>query len=288
MKQSAGNRTAVTGAGTMGGGIAETLAKAGYPVVLYDIDKEALKRGIDAIQTRLDRRVKKGKMTATDAEELMGKIMPVTDRERLADVQLIIEAALERLDVKQELFAYLDDLTDQETILATNTSSLSVTEIASAATQHPERVLGLHFFNPAPVMPLVEVVSGVQTDPSVLDQAVAWMHDLGKSPVRVKDTPGFVVNRVARPFHNEAYRLVGDRVATKEQVDRVLRSAGFPMGPFELQDMIGIDINFAATTSVYDGMFQEPRFRPHPGQRAMVDSGAIGRKAGRGHYSYER
>lgn len=270
----------------MGNGIAEVLATAGKRVVLIDVSPAALERGMQAIRDRLRRRVQKQRMTAEEMKQALDRIESAGDLSTVAEAQLVIEAVVERLDVKKTLFSQLDEITDLEAILATNTSSLSVTAIASA-TKHPERVIGLHFFNPAPVMPLVEVIHGPLSEGEVVDQAVAFVKEIGKDPVKVTDTPGFLVNRVARPFHSEAYRLVGDHVATKEQVDRILRAAGFPMGPFELQDLIGMDINYAASCSVYEGYFHDPRFRPHPHQRQLVESGALGKKAGRGHYRYE-
>ncbi|OYD07289.1 3-hydroxybutyryl-CoA dehydrogenase [Paludifilum halophilum] len=269
----------------MGGGVAEVLAASGCEVILYDVTREALDEGVQRIQRRLGRQMKKGRIEEAEAEEIQFRIRPTVRLEEVAPARWVIEAVVEKLDVKRELFTRLEEVVDGESVLATNTSSLSVTAIA-AAVKHPERVLGLHFFNPAPVMPLVEVVSGRMTHADTMDRAVSFIAALGKEPVRVKDTPGFLVNRIARPFHSEAYRMVGDGVADKEQLDRILRSAGFKMGPFELQDLIGIDINYAASTSVYDGFFQEPRFRPHPDQRQMVESGALGRKAGRGHYRH--
>ncbi|BCU80972.1 hypothetical protein JIR001_07550 [Polycladomyces abyssicola] len=279
-------RTAVVGAGTMGNGIAEVLATAGKRVVLVDVSPAALERGMQVIRDRLRRRVQKKRMTAEEMKQVLDRIESSVDLSAVAEAQLVIEAVVERLDVKKSLFSQLDEITDLEAILATNTSSLSVTAIASA-TKHPERVIGLHFFNPAPVMPLVEVVHGPMSEREVVDQAMAFVKEIGKDPVKVTDTPGFLVNRVARSFHSEAYRLVGDHVAEKRQVDRILRAAGFPMGPFELQDLIGLDINYAASCSVYEGYFHDPRFRPHPHQRQLVDSGSLGKKAGRGHYRYE-
>ncbi|MFC4075883.1 3-hydroxyacyl-CoA dehydrogenase NAD-binding domain-containing protein [Salinithrix halophila] len=277
---------AVLGAGTMGGGIAQFLAAAGCEVFLYDLGEELLSRGMESIRARLGRRVEKGKLTPEAQEEILARIRPVTDLRDLASACWVIEAVVERLDVKKELFAKVEERVDAEAVLATNTSSLSVTSVA-ANLRRPERLLGLHFFNPAPVMPLVEVVLGARTDLQVAETAAEWICSLGKDPVLVKDTPGFLVNRVARHFHSEAYRIVGEGLADKEQVDRILRGAGYKMGPFELQDLIGVDINYAASVSVYEGFFHDPRFRPHPDQRLLVESGDLGRKTGRGHYAYD-
>ncbi|SFT01648.1 3-hydroxyacyl-CoA dehydrogenase family protein [Marininema halotolerans] len=277
---------AILGAGTMGGGIAQFLASAGCDILLYDLDEKALAKGLESIRTRLLRQEKKGTIRSEERKAIIDRIHPVTDLTRLSVVTGVIEAVLERIDVKQELFKAVEPIVGDQTWLATNTSSLSVTEIAGAL-RLPQRMLGLHFFNPAPIMPLVEVVQGERTNPKVLSKVAEWIQCLGKEAVTVKDRPGFLVNRVARPFHNEAYRLVGDGVAEKSQVDRILREAGFPMGPFELQDLIGIDINYAASMAVYEGFSHDPRFRPHPSQRQLVTSGALGRKSGRGHYSYD-
>ncbi|MFD1396379.1 3-hydroxyacyl-CoA dehydrogenase NAD-binding domain-containing protein [Kroppenstedtia eburnea] len=278
--------TAVLGAGTMGAGIAQVLASAGYPVHLWDIGEQPLARGVDGILKRLNRQVEKGRLSQEEADGTFARVRTTSRLEELASADWVIEAVVERLQVKRELFTRLEAVTGEEAVLATNTSSLSVTSIASAL-RRPERMLGLHFFNPAPAMPLVEVVKGMRTAPEAVEGALRFVRSLGKHPVRVKDTPGFLVNRVARPFHLEAYRMVGDGVAEKEQLDRILRSAGFKMGPFELQDLIGIDINYAASVSVYEGFFHEPRHRPHPEQRMMMESGSLGRKVGRGHYTYD-
>ncbi|MBA3534501.1 MAG: 3-hydroxyacyl-CoA dehydrogenase, partial [Ardenticatenales bacterium] len=205
----------------------------------------------------------------------------------MSEAQVVIEAAPERLELKKHLFTELERLTPPEAILATNTSTLSVTQIA-ASTQTPARVAGMHFFNPAALMPLVEVIAGAATEPSVVDTLMALAQALGKTPVRVKDVPGFIVNRVARPFHLEGLRLLEHGVADPATIDRLMREGGgFKMGPFELQDLIGIDINFAASQSVYDSYDQVPRFRPSSLQRQQVESGRLGRKSGRGWYDYE-
>ncbi|MDR6226763.1 3-hydroxyacyl-CoA dehydrogenase family protein [Desmospora profundinema] len=279
-------RAAVLGAGTMGAGIAQFLAAKGVEVTLRDIDEEPLEKGLDVIRRQLQRQVDRGRMASSDVDTILSRIHPATDLDCLAPVEWVIEAVVERLSVKQALFQDVEQVVGREAVLATNTSSLSVTAIASVL-QNPERFLGLHFFNPAPVMPLVEVVSGERTDPAAANRAVEWLRRLGKTPIQVADTPGFLVNRVARPFHTEPYRLVSTGVADKAQVDRILRSAGFPMGPFELQDLIGIDINLAASEAVYEGFYHDPRFRPHPGQRKMVESGSLGRKVKRGHFTHE-
>lgn len=278
--------TAVLGAGTMGAGIAQVLASAGYTVHLWDIGEEPLTKGVEGIRKRLNRQVEKGRLSREEVEKSFARIQPTSRLEELSSAAWVIEAVVEQQEVKKELFIRLEAVVEKEAVLGTNTSSFSITSIASAL-QAPERMLGLHFFNPAPIMSLVEVVTGMRTAPETAERAMAFVRSLGKDPVQVKDTPGFLVNRVARPFHLEAYRMVDNGVADKEQLDRILRSAGFKMGPFELQDLIGIDINYAASVSVYESFFQEPRYRPHPDQRRMVESGFLGRKAGRGHYFHE-
>lgn len=279
------HQLAVIGAGTMGIGIAEFFARAGYLVQVYEKKAEVFERSYQTLKHRLKRQMEKGRLEAKRYQEILSRIQPVATLEAVEKADLIVEAIVEQLQMKQELFAKLDVIISPQTILATNTSSLSITAIA-AATAHPERVVGLHFFNPAPVMPLVEVVVGAETSPVVVETCMEWMHQIGKSPVRVSDAPGFLVNRVARPFHLEAYRLVGEGMATKEQLDRIIRAAGFKMGPFQLQDLIGIDINYAASLSVYEGYFHESRFRPHYLQKSLVDQGALGRKTGKGHFDY--
>ncbi|WP_232330853.1 MULTISPECIES: 3-hydroxyacyl-CoA dehydrogenase family protein [unclassified Thermoactinomyces] len=279
-------RPAVIGAGTMGMGIVEVLAGNGFSVQVVELSQDLFNDALQKMDKRLLRRVEKGKMAAREREEILGRIRYVPAINNLDQVDLVIEAVVENLAVKQEVFKDLDACTSPDTILASNTSSLSITGIA-AKTTRPERVLGLHFFNPVPRMALVEVVAGMATSPALVEAVSEWIRTLGKEPVKVKDVPGFLVNRVARPFHTEAYRIVQEGTAGKAQVDRIIRSAGFKMGPFELQDLIGIDINYAASVSVYEGYFHDPRFRPHFVQQRMVESGALGRKTGKGHYSYE-
>ncbi|MEV6793721.1 3-hydroxyacyl-CoA dehydrogenase [Streptomyces sp. NPDC051320] len=277
---------AVVGTGTMGQGIAQVALVAGHPVLLHDTVPDRAEQAVGAITARLDRLVEKGRLTAAERDTACGRLAAVADLAELADAALVIEAIVERLPVKQELFAALERLVAEDCLLATNTSSLSVTAIASVL-KHPGRFLGLHFFNPAPLLPLVEVVSGFATDEPSAARARATAKAWGKTPVRCTDTPGFIVNRIARPFYAEAFAVYEERGADPATIDAVLReSGGFRMGPFELTDLIGQDVNEAVTHSVWESFFQDPKFRPSLAQRRLVESGLHGRKSGRGWYAY--
>ncbi|WP_432141351.1 3-hydroxyacyl-CoA dehydrogenase [Streptomyces sp. bgisy084] len=277
---------AVVGTGTMGQGIAQVALVAGHRVLLYDTAPGRAAQAAEAIGSRLDRLVEKGRIPADARDAARARLSPATALAELADAALVIEAILEQLPAKQELFTALEDIVAADCLLATNTSSLSVTAVAGRL-RHPGRCVGLHFFNPAPLLPLVEVISGFATDEAAAttayDTAAAW----GKRPVRCADTPGFIVNRVARPFYAEALRVYEERVADPATIDAVLREgAGFKMGPFELTDLIGQDVNEAVTHSVWQAFFQDPKFTPSLAQRRLVESGLHGRKAGRGWFDY--
>lgn len=277
----------VVGAGTMGAGIAQVCAAAGLGTLLWDVSRDRIDRGIGGIAAALDRLVGKGRMQRDEADALLGRISPRETLEDLARCPVVIEAVVEDAAVKREIFSRIAPAAPSGALLATNTSSLSVTALA-AGLPRPDRFLGLHFFNPPPVMKLVEVVRGHATGEEALADAAAFARRLGKVPVTAADTPGFIVNRVARPFYLEALKILGEGTAEVEQIDRIVRSAGgFRMGPFELMDLIGIDVNLAVTKSVWEQTFGEPRFRPHPIQQRMVDSGRLGRKSGRGFYGYD-
>ncbi len=277
----------VVGAGTMGAGIAQAAALAGYGVILYDVSQDLLEKAIDHIYALIDKGVALGKVEEAAARAAREALRATTTPHDMAEAGLIVEAVPEKLALKQEIFSRLDALTARETILASNTSSLSITALAGA-TNHPERVIGLHFFNPAHIMRLVEIIRGEDTSDETVAAADAFVGRLGKQAVHCQDTPAFVVNRVARPFYGEAFRLLGEGAADVATIDRLMRSIGFRMGPFELIDLIGCDINYDVTRAVYEAYFQEPRYRPHPIQQRMVESGRLGRKSGRGFYSYDK
>ncbi|MBX2978995.1 MAG: 3-hydroxybutyryl-CoA dehydrogenase [Flavobacteriales bacterium] len=276
---------AVIGAGTMGSGIAQVAAQAGHKVVLFDTRREAVDKALTGLRKTLDRLVEKGKFTAEQADGIHGCITPASDLKDLAGSGLVIEAIIEDLGIKQKLFGDLEGIVATDTILATNTSSLSVTAIAGGL-KHPERMVGLHFFNPAPLLPLVEVVPGLATEPDLGSRMVTLMTAWGKVPVLCKDTPGFIVNRVARPFYGEAIRIYEEGIADMPTIDAAMKSVGFRMGPFELMDLIGNDINFTVTKTVWEAFFFDPRYKPSFTQQRQVESGRLGRKSGRGYYSY--
>ncbi|WP_030993387.1 3-hydroxyacyl-CoA dehydrogenase [Streptomyces sp. NRRL S-1813] len=277
---------AVVGTGTMGQGIAQVALVAGHRVRLYDTAAGRAGQAAEAIGGRLDRLVEKGRISAAERDAARERLSPATALAELADAALVIEAILEQLPAKQELFTALEDFVAADCLLATNTSSLSVTAVAGRL-RHPGRCVGMHFFNPAPLLPLVEVISGFATDESAATTAYETAAAWGKQPVRCTDTPGFVVNRIARPFYAEALRAYEERVADPATIDAVLRDgAGFKMGPFELTDLIGQDVNEAVTHSVWQAFFQDPKFTPSLAQRRLVESGLHGRKAGRGWFDY--
>lgn len=279
------NAIGVVGAGTMGRGIAQVAAQRGVNVWLCDTSADALDASQASLAKVLERLVEKGRITPEEARGVRERIRTTTSLEALKDCDMVVEAIVEDLDVKSTLFKRLEGIVAESCVLATNTSSLSVTALARAC-QHPERVLGLHFFNPAPLMALVEVVPALQTDPKLSAFAAEQMRAWRKAPALAQDTPGFIVNRVARPFYSEALRILEEGVATAEDIDASMRAEGFRMGPFELMDLIGHDVNYAVTSTVHAAFFGDSRYRPSHTQRQLVAASWLGRKSGRGFYVY--
>jgi 3-hydroxybutyryl-CoA dehydrogenase len=278
----------VVGSGTMGAGIAQIAAQAGHPVLLLDAVPGRAQTAVDGVGAQWDRMVSKGRLDPPAATAARGNLTAASDVADLAGCALVIEAAVESLEIKRSIFAGLEAVVDDRCVLATNTSSLSITAVA-AALRHPERCVGMHFFNPAPLMRLVEVVSGLATDPQVASAVAAVATTWGKTAVRVASTPGFIVNRVARPFYGEALRALDEAGADPATIDAVLREAGgFRMGPLELTDLIGQDVNLAVGRSVWELFAQDPRYAPSLAQQALVDAGRLGRQTGEGFYSYAK
>jgi len=275
----------VVGAGIMGAGIAQVAAQAGHPVLLFDARPDAAAAARTNLAKTFESLVAKGKLSDIAAREALALIEPVTSLAAAAGAAIVVEAIVEKVEAKRALFQELEAIVPESAILATNTSSISVTAIANGL-RRPERLVGMHFFNPVPLMRLVEVVSGLQTAPAVADTIFELSRAWGKVPVHARSTPGFIVNRIARPYYAEALALLHERAADPATLDRCLRGAGFRMGPCELMDLIGHDTNFSVTQSVYDANFQDKRYVPSLVQRELVDGGLLGRKSGRGFYAY--
>ena len=276
----------IIGSGTMGSGIAQVAATAGCTVKLFDLNQEALAKSKIALETTLTKLVEKEKIDSIEKSRIQNNISFVYTIKDLSDSDLVIEAIVENLEVKRKLFSELENYVSPETILASNTSSLSIASIA-ASCQKPERVIGIHFFNPAPLMQLVEVIPAVQTSAEVLEKTIKTITDWKKTVAVAKDTPGFIVNRVARPFYSESLRIYEEGVADFATIDWALKTiGGFRMGPFELMDFIGNDVNYTVTETVFTAFYFDPKFKPSFTQKRLVEAGFLGRKSGRGFYSY--
>ncbi|NBG88507.1 3-hydroxybutyryl-CoA dehydrogenase [Isachenkonia alkalipeptolytica] len=275
----------ILGAGTMGTGIAQTFGVKGFDVVVRDLSEKNLQKARKSIEKSLGKLIAKEKMEEVELEETMNRIDFTIEVEKIKDCDMVIEAVTENMAVKKKIFQELDEVCKEDTILATNTSSLSITEIATA-TSRPDKVLGMHFFNPVPMMKLVEIIKGITTDAKVKDQVVELTVNIGKTPVEVEEAPGFVVNRILVPMINEAIGVLGDGVAKAEDIDQAMKlGANHPIGPLALGDLIGLDVTLAIMEVLYEE-FADSKYRPHPLLRKMVRAQKLGRKTGEGFYSY--
>ena len=279
------SKIGVVGAGTMGNGIAQAFAQAGFEVVMSDVAQAALDRALATISGSYDRLIKKEKMTAEQKAAALGRIKTATDLAALKDADLVIEAATENLDLKLKIFRQLDELAKADAVIASNTSSISITKLA-ASTKRPDKVIGMHFFNPVPLMALVELIRGLQTSDATYAAVEEVSKAVGKSPVQVRNSPGFVVNRMLCPMINEAIFSLGENLATAAQIDEAMKlGANHPIGPLALCDMIGLDVQLAVMNVLFDG-FKDPKYRPAPLLVEMVEAGYLGRKTGRGFFTY--
>ncbi len=276
----------VIGSGAMGTGIGQIAASHQCKVVFYDASSESLERSRQNLTSTIERLVEKGKLTSDAGRDILGRCCWTSDMKKIADAGLIIEAIIEKYEAKEALFKAISEIIPDQTIVATNTSSLSITALA-ATMRHPERFIGLHFFNPAPVMKLVEIVPALQTDKALVEKMQQLMASWSKTAVLARNTPGFIVNRVARPFYGEALRLLDEGLVGCKAIDSAMKEVGgFRMGPFELMDFIGHDVNYRVTESVYNAMFQDPRYKPSLTQKSLLDAGWLGKKSGKGFYTY--
>lgn len=279
-------KTGIIGSGAMGSGIAQVLASAGHQVAIFDTNPLALSKSQHSLKSSFEKLAEKGKLTTDKAQEYFSNIRFIDTLDGLKEAHLVIEAIVEDLAVKQQVFKNIEAVVSADCILASNTSSLSIASIAAACAQ-PERVIGIHFFNPAPIMALVEIIPAVQTRVGLAEEVKAWVSSWAKLPVITKDTPGFIVNRVARPFYSEAIRIYEEGMADCATIDAAMTSlGGFKMGPFTLMDFIGHDVNYRVTESVFNSFFYDPRFKPSLSQKRLFEAGYFGKKTGRGFYNY--
>ncbi len=276
----------VIGMGSMGRGIAQVASLAGHQVMAYDTAAGQINDASAFLEKMINRMAEKGKLSTQEAENTLNRLHYSASLESMAECGLVIEAIVENVDIKLKVFTQLESIVDEMAIIATNTSSLSVSALASCL-KHQQRFVGLHFFNPAALMKLVEVVPALQTDPELVSQCTSLMKEWGKVPVLAKDTPGFIVNRIARPFYGEALRIFDEGMASPATVDHAMKTlGGFKMGPFELMDFIGNDVNYTVTATVYEAFYYDPRYKPSFTQKRLADAGWLGRKTGRGYYNY--
>ncbi|QNS40444.1 3-hydroxybutyryl-CoA dehydrogenase [Chryseobacterium manosquense] len=276
----------IIGSGTMGIGIAQVAATSGCDVFLYDTNSAQTEKSLLILKNTLHRLVEKQKISAEKSEEVFNKIKPCNDLQDFATCDLVIEAIVENKEIKTKVFQNLEEIVSENCVISSNTSSISITSLSSEL-KNPERFIGIHFFNPAPLMPLVEIIPGLLTKVNLADEIFSLIKSWGKTPVIAKDVPGFIVNRIARPFYGEALRIAEEHIATPEQIDDAMRTLGnFKMGPFELMDLIGIDVNFSVTKTVYQDYFYDPKYKPSLLQQRMSEAKLLGRKTGKGFYDY--
>ena len=280
------NKIGIIGSGTMGIGIAQVAATSGCKVFLYDANSAQTEKSLASLKKVLNRLVEKEKISSQKSEDIFNKIKPCTELSDFKDCDLVIEAIIENKEIKTKVYQQLEEIVSDDCIISSNTSSISITSLSSEL-KNPKRFIGIHFFNPAPLMPLVEVIPGLLTEKTLPHEITALMESWGKTPVIAKDVPGFIVNRIARPFYGEALRIAEENIATPEQIDDAMRTLGnFKMGPFELMDLIGIDVNFSVTKTVYADYFYDPKYKPSLLQQRMSEAKLHGRKTGKGFYDY--